>query len=246
MTRKDKRSMLLSLVIGDGCLHYIKSNHRTYGGLHVGHSSDQADYLAWKANLVSTILGRTIKLRTGNNRGFEGYESKPFIQFQASWIRFKAWRKFIYPNGKKDKSRILRFINNPEFLMSIWLMDDGYVEGKIDKKYNKCYSASLRIFISDQRLESCLSIQDWITKNFNFVTILKYQKSREKIHPFLKINAQDSLLIWDKIREFVLQFKSMQHKFRFLEMRYQYKKSLAQTKEITLPNDIVCTDRNIG
>lgn len=235
MTRKDKRSMLLSLVIGDGCLHIIKWKHRTYGGLHIGHSSDQADYIAWKANLVSSIVGRPIKLRTGKNNGFVGYESKPLIQFQTTWIRFKAWRKFIYPNGKKDKSKILRFINNPEFLISIWLMDDGYVEGKIDKKYNKCFSASLRIFISDQRLESCLIIQDWLRKNFNFETILKYQKSKEKIHPFLKINAIDSLLLWDKIRKFILQFKSMQHKFRFLEMRYQYKKSIAQTKELITP-----------
>lgn len=234
MTRKDKRSLLLSLVIGDGCLHYIKWKHRKYGGLTIAHAENQADYIAWKANLVSSIVGRPINLRLNDNqRGFESKKNQQMIQFQTTWIRFKAWRKFVYPNGKKDKSRILRFITNPEFLMAIWLMDDGYVEGKIDKIYKKCYNANLRIFVSDQNEESCMKIQHWIKDKFGFETKLKYQKNKEKSYPFLKINSKDSLLLWDKIRVFVLQFKSMQHKFRFLEMRYHYKKSLAQTKDVS-------------
>lgn len=225
--------MLLSLVIGDGCLHYLKrQNNRIYGSMTIAHSTHQADYIAWKANLVGSILGRDINLRKlDNSSGFLSKNPQGAIQFSACWIRFKAWRKFIYPNGKKDKSKILRFINNPEFLMSVWLMDDGYVEGKIDKKYNKCHSASLRIFICDQRNESCIEIQKWIKDKFGFETVLKMQKSNEKEYPFLKINAKDSLILWEKIREFVLQFKSMQHKFRFLEIRYKYKKSLAQSPE---------------
>lgn len=221
--------MLLSLAIGDGCLHYNRSNGKTYGSLTIAHSEHQADYIAWKANLVGSILGRNINLRkTSNKRGFLSKNEKTMIQFSACWIRFKAWRKFIYPNGKKDKSKILRFINNPEFLMSIWLMDDGYVEGKIDKKYGKCYNANLRIFLSDQSEDQCKIIQDWISKSFGFETKLKFQKHNGKLYPFLKINSKDSIKLWDKIREFVLQFKSMQHKFRFLEIRHKYKKSLAQ------------------
>lgn len=221
--------MLLSLAIGDGCLHYNRSNGKTYGSITIAHSTHQADYIAWKAKLVGSILGRNINLRkVDNSNGFKSKNPQGAIQFSACWIRFKAWRKFIYPNGNKDKSKILRFINNPEFLMSVWLMDDGYVEGKIDKKYNKCHSASLRIFISDQRNESCVEIQKWIKDKFGFETILKMQRQGEKEYPFLKINAKDSLIVWEKIRQFVLQFKSMQHKFRFLEIRYQYKKSLAQ------------------
>lgn len=228
MLRKDKRSMLLSLVIGDGCLHYHKRGHKTYGGLTIAHSTHQADYIAWKAKLIGSILGREIRLRkTSNSKGF-GNENSELIQIAASWKRFKAWRKFVYPKGKKDKSKILKFIVNPEFLIAVWLMDDGYVEGKINKKYGKCYNANLRIFISDQNSDQCSKIQDWIKNKFGFTTVLKMQKTRGKEYPFLKINSSDSLILWDKIRDFVLQFKSMHHKFRFLEMRYQYKKSLAQ------------------
>jgi hypothetical protein len=228
MLRKDKRSMLLSLVIGDGCLHYHKRGPKTYGGITIAHSTHQADYIAWKAQLIGNILGREIRLRkTSNSKGF-GNEGAELIQIAASWKRFKAWRKFVYPKGKKDKSKILKFIVNPEFLIAVWLMDDGYVEGKIDRKYGKCYNANLRLFISDQNPDQCSKIQDWIKNKFGFITVLKMQKTRNKEYPFLKINSADSLILWDKIREFVLQFKSMHHKFRFLEMRYQYKKSLAQ------------------
>lgn len=228
MLRKDKRSLLLSLVIGDGCLHLHKRKNKTYAGLTIAHSIKQADYITWKAQLIGNILERQINLRKTNNTRGLGKNQSELIQIAASWKRFKAWRKFIYPKGKKDKSNILRFVTNPEFLMAIWLMDDGYVEGKIDKKYLKCYNANLRLFICDQNENQCLKIQEWIKLKFGFETKLKFQKSKEKTYPFLKINSEDSLKLWDKIRDFVLQFKSMHYKFRYLEMRYKYKNSLAQ------------------
>lgn len=231
MLRKDKRSMLLSLVMGDGCLHYHKRDKKTYGGLTIAHSCVYADYIAWKANLIGSILGREIKLRKTSNSRFSE-SSNDLIQIAASWKRFKAWRKFIYPKGKKDKSKILKFITNPDFLLAVWILDDGYVEGKIDPKYQKCYNANLRLFICDQTDEQCFIIQKWIYDKFGFDTKLKYQKSNEKKYPFLKINSKDSLTLWDKIRNFVLQFKSMHYKFRYLEMRYQYKKSIAQSTQL--------------
>lgn len=228
MLRKDKRSMLLSLVIGDGCLHYHHRGAKTYAGLTIAHSPKQADYIAWKAKLIGSILGREINLRTTSNaKGFGTNSEAKLIQIAASWKRFKAWRKFIYPKGKKDKSLILRFITNPDFLMAIWLMDDGYVEGRIDQKHNRCYTASLRIFVSDQSIDSCNRIIAWIKKQYGFEVKLRMQKHRGKSYPFLKICAFDSLKLWDTIRSFVLQFKSMQTKFRFLEMRYQHKLLLA-------------------
>lgn len=237
MLRKDKRSMLLSLVIGDGCLHYVGKTKK-YGSITIGHSIHQADYVAWKAKLVGSIIGRNINIRTSNNnRGFS--KDSTLVQFSAVWRRFKAWRKFTYPNGKKVKSRILRFITNPDFLMAVWLMDDGYVEGKIDPKYNKCYNANLRIFICDESLESCIKIQEWIKDTYGFETKLKYQKKGDKSYPFLKINSKDSLILWKNIREFVLQFKSMQHKFRFLEMRHQHK--ISQRNTLVNSDDIVST-----
>jgi hypothetical protein len=58
MLNKDKRSFVLSLILGDGCLHYIRSNGRLYGGITINHGNQQADYNAWKAKLLSNIFNK--------------------------------------------------------------------------------------------------------------------------------------------------------------------------------------------
>ena len=66
MFNKDKRSLILLLALGDGCLHYIKNNGTIYGGLTIDHGIDQADYQKWKAQMLSEITGRDVKVRTGH------------------------------------------------------------------------------------------------------------------------------------------------------------------------------------
>lgn len=206
--------MLLSLVLGDGCLHYIKWKDRTYGGLTIDHGLEQADYQAWKAQLLSHIVGRRVKVRSGH-RGKS-------VQVSVSWKRFKAWRKFIYPNGKKDLQKILPFINNPEFALAVWLMDDGYVEGSKNKRTPNSPSARFRIFTCSQPEDKHQGIIDWFKTNFDTTVKIKYiRKKSGKTYPYIKFNQEDSLKMWGKIREFVLQFKSMQYKFRFIEQVYQ-------------------------
>lgn len=222
MLRKDLRSLILSLVIGDGCLHYLErnegNNKKLYGSLTIGHGIAQADYMAWKANLLSEITGRKVKVRTTHNG--------KTVQISCCMKRFRVWRKFCYPNGKKDISRILPFITNPYMCIAIWLMDDGYVETSISKLANgkkKNYSASLRIFTCDETIENHEYMIKWFKDNFGANLKIKYQNSKKenKSYPFLKINCQDSLNIWHVIRDFVLQFKSMRYKFRYIEEIYQ-------------------------
>jgi hypothetical protein len=218
MTRKDKRSLLLSLVLGDGCLHYIKNNGKVYGGLTIDHGIAQSDYQKWKAQLVSSILGRDVKVRTGH-RGKS-------IQISASWKRFKAWRKFCYPNGRKSMPRILRFIQHPEFAIGVLLMDDGYCEPGLHKnKEGKkiLYSARLRIFVCSQTQEEVDEIILFFKNTLN-ITFKKYMaKDRKTSYPYLKLDSEQSLVLWSKIRDFVLQHKSMQYKFRYIEQIYQRK-----------------------
>lgn len=214
MLRKDKRSLLLCLVLGDGCLFVS----RGYGGLTIDHGITQADYQKWKAQLISSILNRDVKVRTGHNG--------KSVQISASWKRFKAWKKFCYPLNKKSIPKILKFIKHPELALSVLLMDDGYVEpsmSKLKDGTSKNYGARFRIFLCDQTLEELEQFNNWLKTNFNISSKVHYQKTRGKSYPFLKINQADSLVIWKQIREFVLQFKSMQYKFRHIENLYQYK-----------------------
>jgi hypothetical protein len=230
MLNKDKRSLLLALSIGDGCLHYIRNNGKIYGGLTIDHGIEQSDYQSWKAKLLSDIMNKPVNMRTGHNG--------QSVQVSICMKRIRAWRKFCYPNNKKDISKILPFIRHPEFTLAVWLMDDGYVETNGNRKGGR-----FRLFVCDQKEESLNKMILWFQKEFDVTPIIKFQKTNNKQYPFLKFNQVDSLKLWKPMRDFVLQFRSMKKKFRYIENTYQFQ--LAQrTPEKS--DDIVGTNSNIG
>ncbi len=218
MFNKDKRSLALLLVLGDGCLHYIKNNGKIYGGLTIDHGIDQADYQSWKAKLLSEIFNRDVRMRTG-------HKGKS-VQVSICMKRLRAWRKFTYPNNKKSIPRLLKFIRHPELALAVWLMDDGYIESSLHKLKNGSvvnYGAAIRIFSCDQNDQELLEIRKWLKDNFDIESKIRFQKKKNIKYPFIKINQSDSLKIWDKLRTFILQFKSMKYKFRYIEQIYQSK-----------------------
>lgn len=241
MFNKDKRSLLLSFILGDGNLHISttrsKSSTYTTGRLTVDHGIAQADYVSWKASMISTITGRNVKMRQGH----KGQS----VQFAVSFKKFQAWKKFTYPNGKKSISRVLKYIRHPEFAIAIWLMDDGYVEPSISKLATgekKNYGARFRIFTNDQPIEDHQYFIKWFQDNLGVTPMIKQHRKGDKVYPLLKLNQSDSLIIWEKIRERVLQFKSMQYKFRYIEQIYQFKllqrnPVLQKTDDIVQRND---------
>lgn len=217
MLNKDKRSLCLSLILGDGNLHTRPDG---YTLLTIDHGLAQADYQAWKAKLLSDVFDRNVRVRTG-------HKGKS-IQLAICNNVFRAWRKFTYPSNKKDIAKILPFIRHPELAVAIWLMDDGYVEPSFSKLKDGSrvnYGARFRIFTCDQKPETQEKIISWFKETFDVTVVVRFQRNNNKntIYPFLKINQEGSLKIWSKIREFVLQFKSMQYKFRHVEAIYQSK-----------------------
>lgn len=214
MLNKDKRSLCLSLILGDGNLHIQNG----YARLTIDHGIQQSDYQSWKAKLLSDVFERDVKCRTG-------HKGKS-IQVAICNNVFKAWKKFTYPNNKKDLARILPFIRHPEFAMAIWLMDDGYVEpsfSKLTDGSKKNYGARFRIFTCDQSDETQEILIKWIQENLdvNCKVHKTFNKQYNQYYPFLKFNQEDTLKLWIRIREFILQFKSMQYKFRYIEELYQ-------------------------
>lgn len=242
MERKDKRSLLLSLVLGDGCLSLTSPSKtgKRYGILAVQHGHKQADYAEWKAKLISTCLDRNI---TTNKH-------KKGPQVMTTHRRFKAWKKFCYPDNKKNINKILPFIRHPEFAIAVWLMDDGYVEASIDKKYNKLYSASLRLFTCSTPVTEQEDIIIWFRDNFGVTPKIRFQKRGSSHYnktgddfPFLKFTTEDSLKLWGLIREFVLSIPSMQYKFRYIESIYKVRIVQRTAKSVDL-DDIVSAYEN--
>ena len=213
MQNRDKRNIVLSMLLGDGNLHIT----RGYGLFTIDHGIEQADFQAWKASLLSAALDRNVKCRTGH-RGKS-------VQIAVCMKRFRAWHKFTYKHGKKDIARILPFINNPTLAIAIWLMDDGYVEPSFSKLADgskKNYGARFRLFTCDQTPETHAQIAAWFRLYFNIQIKIKFttRKKDNKTYPFIKLSQEDSLKIWKEIRSLVMQFKSMQYKFRYIEQLY--------------------------
>lgn len=226
MKRKEKRDIVLSMCLGDGCLAY--TSNRLSASITIGHCLAQSDYLQLKVDFLSKAFEKEVKVRQMN--------SSNAVQASLCRKRFKAWRKFIYKDGKKDLSRILPFIINPIRALAFWLMDDGYVEPGFNKEKDGSKViklAYLRLFTCDQSLQTHEFIVDWFYKNFTISPRIMYTKNSKtnKVYPYLKFSAQDSLELWAKIRDFVLITDSMKHKFRNIEIVYQKKLSQRTTNE---------------
>jgi len=206
MLNKDKRSLALILALGDGCLYYHKSSSGIYGGIAIEHGIKQADYQAWKAKLLSHIFEKEVKVRV--SKGGQA------VQVSVVKKRLRAWRKHFYRDGKKDRLRMLAHIRHPILAMAVWLMDDGY-----------------NLTCGGLRLYSCATLDDdqpklleWVQAHFGVMGAIKVMKSKgKKPQLYLRWNQAESLVIWAKVREFILTFKSMQYKFRYTEKAYQSK-----------------------
>lgn len=219
---KDIRSIMVSLLLGDGCLYRSGKKNSVY--FQIIHGDSQADYISWKRDLINlTVPDCRVKIKSS----IVYTNNKPFVRHKIalSRTRFRAWKKFFYPGGKKDISKMLRFIRHPELALAIWLMDDGTVNYTKNKN-----NACLRLHTDSEKIESVQKCIDYLNTTFNFNLKLYMRKhgakNNFKQYPIIRFNTQDSLTAWKIIREFVLKFKSMQHKFRHLELKYQ--KSILQ------------------
>lgn len=223
MENKDKRSIILSLVIGDGCLYFTNTGQRvTSGGLTIKHGMQQEDYLRWKAEIISKVLDRDVVVhnKTSYVKATDKSYGQVGIMVQAK--RFKAWRIFLYPNGKKNISKFLKFLRHPGFAAAVWLMDDGSCTAgpRTRTDMTRTHFSGLILYVCDQTKESCEEILEWFDVNFGVKGTLKWQKQKYKgeirIYPKITFTVQESLKLWPYIKEYVMQCPSMVHKFRFI------------------------------
>jgi hypothetical protein len=218
MLNKDKRSVLFCCVLGDGCLSNWKPQN---SGVFVAeHGIAQKDYVEWKKSLLQNLgYGTVYTYSTKQGRAW---------RLQLANKKIRVWKKFTYKHNKKNLPLLLSYIRHPELATAIWLMDDGYCEGKKDKKTGKVYSSAFRLFTCEASMEDQAKIISWFETTLGVSPTIKFQKRSAKNYnpegadyPYLRFTGKDSMIIWQKIRPFVLQFESMCHKFRHMEHYYQ-------------------------
>jgi len=214
---KDRRSLLFCMLLGDGSL-FFSGGKRKDGKRGVAfqliHGDSQVDYLMWKKKILESISRRELKTYSYMVKTKDKFHKSHRVK--VTMRRFRAWRKFCYPKGKKDISRILPYIRHPEMAMAIWLMDDGTVNYQKSKKY-----ADLRIHTDSEKPESIEFIVSWINDNFDVDVKIYMRKSKGKSYPTLRFNKNCGIKIWSVVRELILNIPSMKHKFRHFETFYQ-------------------------
>ena len=116
MTKKDK-AFLYACVIGDG---HIRRDNTGCLKLCIKHCERQTEYLRYKVDILSRILGKQATIHTVDNNGYPGV----YWTVGATTLLRPVYAK-LYPNGKKDvaNSGVLYDLT-PEALAVLW-MDDG-------------------------------------------------------------------------------------------------------------------------
>lgn len=149
-----KKSILISLVIGDGCIteqrKTIKGKTHTYANFEVTHSYKQKEYIEWKANLCKSITGNkcNIKSKIVKERLICG-KLTPELQayrFTCCNKYFRILRKWLYPQGKKILSK--KYISYLDAQgLAIWYMDDGSTY--INKNGKTCFSCEISTHVPE-------------------------------------------------------------------------------------------------
>lgn len=226
MLNKDKRSLILSMVLGDGCISYgggYKNGKYSSGKLSMKHGHKQKDYLEWKTKFLE--IGLNVKINIKPCLSHVKLLNKTYNQYQMSWTykRMKAWKKILYQNSIKNIPKILKFIKHYNFAAAIWLMDDGSCTRNTKKNGTEVFTG-LTLYVCDQPRDYCYEIISWWKLHFKVNPKLKWQKQYYKgiikEYPKIYFNNLDSLKIWKEIRPFVMEIPSMKNKFRFIEARY--------------------------
>lgn len=237
MTKKEKRSIILSCVLGDGNISEInRYNGKNYSGaINIKHGEQQADYLKWKAEILSKIKESDIVVSDTKSRVTA--LNKSYNQKYISWVskKFRAWKRIFYKNGKKDISKILKFIRHPYFAAAVWFMDDGS-STKTKKASGTEVFTGFVLYICDQDRKQMQDIVEWFEREFPTVKPkIKYirmkYKGVNKEYPILRFSNKDSLLIWNHIKPFVEQIPSMMYKFRSIVKYAEARIQQPQTRD---------------
>lgn len=246
MKNKDKRSILLALILGDGCLHNSSPSQKNkMGYISIKHGIKQADYLNWKARLLNYATNRIVNIHNTNSYVKALDKNYPQVKVQIGMKRMRAWRKFCYPNNKKSLNRILPFIHHKELALALWFMDDGTVgTARANRKDPTRVCSGLVLYLGDIFREDAFAAKIWFENNFDVKPKLKWQKFKYKnstrTYPELRFTVQDALKIWYIISPIVNNIESMKYKFRLLDERSKRSDLLQpQTQGLTPCEDIV-------
>lgn len=217
-----QRELILSMTLGDGSITLGKPRG-VY--LSMTHSPVQRDYLDWKVGLLDTNQCLANKACTMNT--FTVLSGKRFNQCKATWCDTKTlrtYREWIYPNGEKTISGILRYLNSA-LPLAIFFMDDGSVfKRKRKHKDGSVYylRPSMKLCTHSYSEEDNQALLQWLKDVYGIegYIVMERKRSRGVEYYTLNFNCDNTIKIWNLIKPYVEQVPSMKEKFKFVHDYY--------------------------
>lgn len=230
LKNKEKREMLIALIVGDGYINVKQFKNTKKGSLKLCHSPKQADYLDWKIRLIQKygLINTNMKISKYTRYSYlKEYNKKyPGIKADTAYVKYlKHLHKWVYKNGEKNIDFILQNLTTP-LSLSIWMMDDGTVY-KRKKKHidgSEYYLApKFGLCTHDFKKDDNLKILEWFKKQFNIdgYIVRNYKRNTGKYYYFLNFDKNNSKKIWDIIKPYVIEIECMRKKFDLCLHKYE-------------------------
>lgn len=147
--KKESKSILIGLSIGDGCVKSRKDNRYNYtqNSIEFIHSEKQKEYIEYKADLLHSIFGgKRPNVRLFINNGYPAYAMMKTDKY------LKIIYDLMYQNKKKHITRRCLDYLTPKAI-AIWYMDDGNLSKKKRNGKVHAYELFLNTFVSDEENE---------------------------------------------------------------------------------------------
>lgn len=120
-----QKNLLYGSLLGDGNVYRVKTVSR----FKEHHCRDQKGYLEWKHEILKPF---SYKIHSSDKIMPSGFLAKGFAFHSCFHPLFNEYRDLFYHKGEKRLPEDFEDRINP-FILSVWYMDDGHLDG-FDKK----------------------------------------------------------------------------------------------------------------
>ena len=195
----EEKSMLIALTIGDG---HISPE----GRLTLHHSIKQQEYLEYKANILSKIIGgRPIKIHKNKTTLSNGKTYETVTASKTSKYIIGELRDIMYPEGKKVITREILNQLTAEGI-AIWYMDDGNIHPCKDKN-GKIHSYVLGISTYLTREENQVII-DYFKDKWD----LNFRQCEDRGKYRLAMGTREARKFLELVRPYIEPVECMRYK----------------------------------
>lgn len=208
LTRKERRSAIIGMVLGDGSLSRNRFRDGSYAGnalLRIAHSVKQRSYLEWKRDIVQPMFGYPLELR-------DKYSIARGKRYPVSWLVTRVnpqltrlYRLMYDPvTGRKHVTpSILKMLDDRA--VAIWYMDDGCLSKTVGRGATVCLATNGFTFDENEL------IRDWLYNRYGVSFNINMHRKSGTYN--LRRGISDARKMIDAIAPYIIE--SMQYKVNY-------------------------------